>query len=240
MAVRGWFGSVGTAAAVAAGTGAAQLGLGYGLGIIAWQPATDGPGQLAWQTGVAWAIWVAATATVCGAICAARLSGPDPDGPRAGGLAGGLWRLVLALSAALGGLLTVALVAVPARVATPTDTFTPQTIAAAYAVLGVLLGVLVAIWALTSPAVASNILGTVAWIWVLAIVAVADAVVAGDRSSGVQLGTWRITEDDRYWLRGYLYWPGAALSFASAVLIGAVAARRQAARPARRVGATVS
>lgn len=246
MAVRGWGGSVAAAIGVAAGAGAAQLGLGYGLGIIAWLPSADGSSEAAWVASLTWAAWIAASSTVAGAICAARLGTPPPDGPTGGAGSGttlpvSLWRVALALASAVGGLVTVALVAVPARAATRADTFSPQTIAAGYAMIGVLVGLVVAIWALTSPAIATNVIATVGWLWFLAIVAVIDGVVSGHDLTGAQLGVWQITSDSsRFWFRNYFYWPGAALSLGSALVIGGLAARSAARRPYARVGAAAS
>nr|MDT0662763.1 hypothetical protein [Micromonospora sp. DSM 115978] len=286
MAARGWGGSIATAVGVAAGAGAAQLGLGYGLGIIAWLPSADGASEAAWVASLTWAVWIAATSTILGAILAQRLDtasgaqrldtasgaqrldtasgaqrldtasgaqrldAASGDGPAVGGArhgepprstGGTLWRISLAAAAAMGALLTVALVAVPARAATRADTFSPQTIAAGYAVLGVLLGLLVAIWALHSPAVSTNIIATAGWLWLLAVVAVISGVAAGRGLATAQLGVWQITADGgRFWFRDYFYWPGATLALGSALLIGALAAR-SAARSARtRVGAAVS
>ena len=217
MSVRGWGGSVATAIGVAAGAGAAQLGLGYGLGIIAWLPSADGTSEAAWAASLAWAAWIAATSSVVGAICAQRISGSGPDTSEVGNspagpapaLATGLWRVALAVASAVGGLVTVVLVAVPARAATRADTFSPQTIAAGYAVIGVMIGLLVAIWALSSPAVARNVLATVCWLWLLAVVAVIDGVLSGRGLAGAQLGVWQITSDsERFWFRNYFYWPG--------------------------------
>ncbi|MFC6019201.1 hypothetical protein ACFP2T_23700 [Plantactinospora solaniradicis] len=251
MAVRGWGGSVATAIGVAAGAGAAQLGLGYGLGIIAWMPSSDGTSEAAWVASLTWAAWIAATSTVAGAICAHRLSGAGrtPKPTVAGGpatesppsLASGLWRAALAVSSAIGGLVTVVLVAVPARAAVRADTASPQTVAAGYAVIGVMIGLLVAIWATSSPAVASNVLGTVGWLWALAVIAVIDGVLSGRGLTSAQLGVWQLTSDSgRFWFRDYFYWPGAALSLGSALLIGIFAARAAARRPAARVGAAIS
>jgi hypothetical protein len=246
MAVRGWGGSVATAIGVAAAAGAAQLGLGYGLGIVAWLPAADRTSEATWVASLAWAAWIAATSTVVGAICAARLAGPEvsestADDARRAGTGVALWRAALAIAAAAGGLVTVALVAVPARAATRADAFSPQTIAAGYAVLGVMVGLLAAIWALSSPAVANNVLATICWLWFLAMVAVVDGVLSGRGPTGAQLGVWQITTDsDRYSFRNYFYWPGAALSLGSALVIGALAARSTARRLDARVGAVVS
>jgi hypothetical protein len=246
MAVRGWGGSVATAIGAAAGAGAAQLGLGYGLGVIMWLPSADGASESAWVAGLAWALWIAATSTVAGAICADRLAGPAPsaedrDRPYAPTpLAAVLGRTSLAVAGAIGALVTVALVAVPARAATRADTFSPQTIAAGYAVLGVLLGLVVAVWALSSRAVARNVIATVCWLWLLAVVAVIDGVLSGRGLTGAQLGVWQITNDsEHFWFRN-LYWPGAALSLGSALMIGALSARSAARHSHTRVGAAIS
>jgi hypothetical protein len=249
MAVRGWGGSVAIAIGVAAGAGAAQLGLGYGLGIIAWLPSVNGTSEASWVASLAWAAWIAATSTVAGAIAAQRIGAPDSasatgtDAPATAGnvLVIGLWRVALALASAVGGLVTVALVAVPARAATRADSVSPQSIAAGYAVIGVMLGLLMAIWALSSPAVANNVIATIGWLWLLAIVAVVDGVISGRGLASAQLGVWQITSDsERFWFRDYFYWPGAALAVGSALLIGALAARSTARLARRRVGAVVS
>lgn len=248
MAVRGWGGTVATAIGIAAGAGAAQLGLGYGLGIIAWLPSTDSAGEAAWVASLAWATWIAATSTVIGAICAERLSAPgaDPstvDGEPAAGespLATGLWRVALAVAAAVGALVTVALVAVPAREAVRADTFSPQTIAAGYAVVGVIVGLFVAAWSVASRAVATNVIATTSWLWLLAVVAVIDGVVSGDGLTAAQLGVWQMTSDsEQFWIRN-IYLPGAALGLGSAFVIGALAAWPAARRADSRVGAAVS
>ncbi|MFI7519353.1 hypothetical protein [Micromonospora globbae] len=294
MARRGWGGSIATAVGVAAGTGAAQLGFGYGLGIINWAPADAGAGPAAWVAGLIWATWIAATSTVLGAVCAYRLheralaaatagprprrsdappdapaadsgapaasdpsaadSGP-PDAPADSGTPTAdsaatppvrhrgdrLGRVGLAVAAGLGGLITVLLIAVPARVAAAPDTGTPQRVAAAYAAIGVLTGVLAALWALRSRAAATNVIATVAWLWLLAVVAVVDGVLAGRGLTSAQLGIWQISSDrPEFWIRDYLYWPGALLSLGSALVIGLLAVRRGARSAEQRIGAAAS
>lgn len=250
MAVRGWGRSVATATGVAAGVGAAQLGLGYGLGIVAWLPSVDSGGEAAWVASLAWATWIAATSVVLGAVAADRLA-PTRDGAgplaEAGSdwqpeslLTASLWRIALAAAAAIGGMLTVALIAVPARGATRADTFSPQTIAAGYAMVGAVVGLLMAIWAVASRAAAINATATVGWLWLLAVIAVVDSVISGTGLTSAQLGVWQITADsERYWFRN-IYWPGAALSLGSAFIIGAVSAWPAARDARRRVGAAIS
>ena len=152
-----------------------------------------------------------------------------------------LRRLALALGAGIGGLVTVLLVAVPARVAVGADTGAPQRVAAAYAVLGVLVGVLVALWALRSRAAAANVISTAAWLWLLAVVSVVDGVRVGRGLTGAALGTWQLNPDRAgFWIGEHLYWPGLLLALVPALVIGGLAARRAARSAGHRVGAAAS
>ncbi|MFC0100775.1 hypothetical protein ACFFKH_25055 [Micromonospora marina] len=235
MVRRGWGGSTAAALGVAAGAGAAQLGFGYGLGIINWAPAGAVRAEASWVASLAWATWIAATSVIVGAVCAQRLRGSDDEPRRA------LPRLGLALAAGAGAIVTVLLVAVPARAARVPDISAPQAVAAAYAGAGLLLGVLLAVWALHTRAAATNLIATTGWLWLLAVVSVVDGVVAGRGLTTAQLGIWQISADrGAFWIRDYFYWPGALLSVLSAVVIGLVAARRAARAPEIRVGAAAS
>src|SRR5689334_16160417 len=103
MAEMGWTTRVTTAAGVAAGTGAAQLGLGYGLGVVVW-PVTATLDDSVWLGSLGWATWITASATVFGAMVGSRLGGAPATRP------GGLRRLALAASAGFGALVAVALI----------------------------------------------------------------------------------------------------------------------------------
>ncbi|MFC4149195.1 hypothetical protein ACFO0M_23335 [Micromonospora mangrovi] len=238
MARRGWGGSIATAIGVAAGAGAAQLGFGYGLGIINWTTAGGDRAEAAWVASLAWATWIAATSVIAGAICAQRLRDRGADEESVGSSGS---KLALALAAAVGALVTVLLVAVPARAAVVPQIGSPQAVAAGYAAAGILIGSLVALWALHSRAAATNVIATVGWLWLLAVVAVVDGVLSGRGLASAQLGIWQISADrGSFWIRDYFYWPGAALSTGSALVIGALAARNAARSPDRRVGAAAS
>ncbi|XTZ15202.1 hypothetical protein ACQSSU_27790 [Micromonospora echinospora] len=242
MAVRGWGGTPATAFGIAAGTGAAQLGFGYGLGIVSWappDPGVDGSAGTIWAASLGWATWIAATSTIAGAVVARRPArrptvGAHARNRRPGGVPS-------ALAAALGALVTVLLVAVPARAAVPTDTTAPQTMAAAYTGAGLLVGFLVAIWAQRSPPAAANIFASIGWLWTLAVVAVVDGVLAGRGMASAQLGFWQLATD-RPGLRAgdHLSWLAVALPLGSALVVGALAARRAARSTYRRVGAAAS
>ncbi|SBT53452.1 hypothetical protein [Micromonospora narathiwatensis] len=236
MARRGWGVSITAALGVAAGTGAAQLGFGYGLGIINWTPAGAAQVEATWVASLAWATWISATSVVAGAICAHRLRGGDAQEP-----GGPLRKLGLAVGATAGALITVLLVAVPARAARVPDTSAPQTVAAGYAAVGLLIGLLLAMWALHTRAVATNLVATTGWLWLLAVVSVVDGVLSGRGLTTAQLGIWQISADsERFWIRDYFYWPGALLALGSALVIGVLAARRTARVPEQRVGTAAS
>ncbi|MDP9798458.1 hypothetical protein J2S43_006970 [Catenuloplanes nepalensis] len=246
MAVRGWGGSIASAVGVAAGTGAAQLGLGYGLGIIAWVPSPDGSAEPVWVASLTWATWIAATSVIAGAVYGDRRSGPsalaaDPTARKVSGMLElVLWRIALCLAAALGAAVTVALVAVPAREAAQDYTFAPETIAAGYTVIGVLVGLAVSFAAISSAAIAANVIITTAWLWLLAIAATVDGAMSGRGFAGAQLGVWRITDDgEGYWIRS-LYWPGAVISLTSALVAGLVSAWWGGRRTDSKVGVSVS
>jgi hypothetical protein len=256
MAVRGWANSTVTAIGVAAGAGAAQLGLGYGLGIIAWQPVPDEAGDGLWLPSLAWALWIAATSTVLGAVYAAGLGtrtarakavstdavngeAADGDGPRPPARAVDLlWRTAVALAAAIGALITVPLVMLPARAAHRADTFQPQVTAGAYAVVGVIVGLVIAVVAVNARVVAANIMASTAWVWALAAVSVVDAVRANRTVGTAQLAAWQFT--DKGWFRQTLYLPGALLMLGGALLVAVVAALPADRRGDNRVGIAIS
>jgi hypothetical protein len=237
MVVRGWGGSVATAAGVAAAVGAAQLGLGYGMDIISWAPDAGRLSSEAWIASLTWASWIPATSAIAGAITADRLSAPA-GGPAGDRLTSVLWRLVLATAAALGAGVAVALVAVPARVAVVAETSAPQAVAAGYAVIGVIVGLVMAVAALTARAVAANLLATAAWLWLLAIVAVVDGVLAGRDWSRVPLAFWEFTAAEP-WFRN-IFLPDAGLALGAALVIGALAALPAARRGDHPIGVVVS
>lgn len=215
MADKGWTSRVATAAGAAAGTGAAQLGLGYGLGVVVW-PVAATTDDSDWLGSLGWATWITASATVFGAVLASRLGG----GPATRW--SGARRLALATSAAVGALVAVALIALPARSAVRDDAFSPQVTAGGYALLGVLLGVIVAYWAVVSRPVAANLMATGVLLWALAITAIV-VELAWQRDSATYLTSWQfaqVSDGERF---GTIFWPSALLTLAAAFLIGATA-----------------
>lgn len=258
MSARGWTGSVAAAIGLAAATGAAQLGVGYGLGAIGWLGDAGG-----WAAALAWTIWVSALSVVVAALLARRRAlavatahAPDStvEGVEGGSWGRGLWRAAVACAAALGGLAVVPLTALPAREVSTASTFAPAWTVGWYAAVGVLIGLILAVLALSSRAIAANIIATGSWWWLIAVVTVLDAVAAGRGLVPTQLGVWRFTaltgsapdgEVDALGLPGDGWWhsiyvPGAVLIILSALVIGVLAAMPAARRGEARVGVALS
>lgn len=242
--------SIATAIGVAAAAGAAQLGIAYGTGVITWRPEPDGLAQAAWSAGVIWAAWIAATSVIAGSVIADRLHASRPataatesadgsgDGPDSDRLTRLLWRLVLAVAAGVGAMITVALVAVPARDASVVDVAAPQALAVGYVALGVLVGVVISVAALAARAVAANLIATAGWLWVLAITAVVESVIAGRDWSAVALGFWNLQVGELW--AGNLLLPEAGVAVGAALVVGALAALPAARRGDHPVGVVIS
>ncbi|GIE91770.1 hypothetical protein Are01nite_82500 [Actinoplanes regularis] len=235
MAEKGWTTQAGAAAGIAAGAGAAQLGLGYGLGVIEW-PAVATASDSTWLNSLGWATWVTASATVLGAVIAGRMRTDQPGPWRT------LWRIALSAASALGALVSVALVALPARsVVLPVGVtgHSPQLVAVGYALIGLVTGLAVAFWAVSSAPVAANLLGTAAWLWALAIAGVAAELASG-RELETYLTSWQFAETQSPIRHGGIYWPSAILTLAAAFVIGLVLAWPAARRGDRGLGTATS
>jgi hypothetical protein len=232
MAETGLTTQAGTAAGIAAGAGAAQLGLGYGLGVIAW-PVTATEAESLWLGSLGWATWITASATVLGAVIAGRMRPVPPGRWR------GVWRFLLAASSALGALVSVALVALPARSAVRADTLSPQVVAGGYALAGLLAGLVVAFWAVSSGPVAANLIGTALWLWALAVAGVAAELITG-REFATYLTSWQFAESVSPIRYGGIYWPSALLTLFAAFAIGLIAAWPFARRGEAGLGTAIS
>ncbi|WP_155369293.1 hypothetical protein [Catellatospora vulcania] len=227
--------SVAVAVGVAAAAGAAQLGVGYGLGVFSWVPTVHGGDEAAWLASLAWTVWISALSVVLGAVVADRVGQPTVQSSTAVRV---LRRAALSIAAALGGLVVVALTAVPARVAERADTFAPHLIVGGYAIAGVLLGLFISVAALVARSIAANVLATGGWLWLLAVTAVADGIAAGRQTVVAQLGSWPVTTDGP-WFRS-VYLPGAAIAALAAVVIGFLAALPAARRRDGQAGVALS
>jgi hypothetical protein len=233
MARRGWTRSIAYAVLGAAGAAAAQFGLGYGLGIISWLPAATGQTRAAWTSSLAWATFIGATSVVVGATIGDRAGW----GARTGRVQRSAWCVVMALGASIGALISVPLVGVPASRAQVSDTFAPHLLAAVYAAVGVVTGLVVSVVALAARAVGANVLSTATWLWILAIVAVSGGIAAG-RIDHADLGVWKFTDQGP--TIGPFYLPGVLILVGGALLVGGLAAYGRAVRGDGRFGVAIS
>jgi hypothetical protein len=260
MAARNWVTSICTALGVAVGAGAAQLGIGYGLNIVAWVATGEDDSRPLWLASLAWVAWLSANATIIGALCADRLSQrhvaadhvaagritevgaaeTDPAETDTGRTAGAdlAWRCMIAVSAAIGALITVPLVAVPARLAPQANNSAPQYTAGGYAVAGVIVGLIAAVGVLSVRAIAVNVIATASWLWILAIAAVTNGLRGGVGAGTAQLATWQFAE--ARWVRGLFNLPAALLMLGVALIIGVAAAWHPGRRGDHRVGVALS
>jgi hypothetical protein len=143
--------------------------------------------------------------------------------------------LTIVVAAALGGCVTIPLVAVQTRRVRIVDNFAPELLAGTYAAAGVVVGLLVALLALGSRSIATNVVSTAGFLWGLAVVAVSTA---RDGTEVIQLGIWRFTEAGPVWHSFYI--PGALVMLGGSLLIGGLAAFPAAGRGAGRLGITLS
>jgi hypothetical protein len=252
MAKQGWLGSVAFAVGSGAGAAAAQFGLGYGFGVIAWSPdaGVTTTADNVWLSSLAWTLWIAANSTVIGAVAADRRSageigaappragrtGLDADRPNA--FATAIWRVLLAVAAAVGALLSVALVLAPAHNAGRPDTTSPQLIVAGYAVVGVTVGIVLAVCALSARAAAGNVLITSLWLWLLAAGSVVVDVVKGHGYGTAALEVWPFGNTSYF--RHTFSIDGAVLMLLTAAVIGVGAAWPAARRSDNRIGVVLS
>jgi hypothetical protein len=243
MSARRWVTSITAAIGIGAGAAAAQVGIGYGLGIIAWPEQAGGAGENAWGTSLAWATWIAATSAAVGAVCAnrldtGRLSTMEIQATVRGRVATSLRRGVLSLSAAIGALMTIPLVALPARAVDHPSTSVPETIAGGYALVGVVLGLVIALGALAARAIAANMLASVGWFWLLAVATVVEGVTAGRGGATTQLAVWQFTAPGPE-VSTINVWQ-ALFTLGSALVIGVLAALPAARRGDAALGVAVS
>ena len=115
---------------------------------------------------------------------------------------------------------------------------TPQLIAAGYAVVGIIVGIAIAVCALVARAAAANVLITASWLWVLAIATVIDGVLVGRGLGTAPLGVWPFGDDTYF--RSTWSLPGALLMLGVALVIGVGAAWRAARRGDSRIGTSLS
>ncbi len=150
--------------AVAAVLAAAQLGIGHGLGIIGWQAGLQVEGN-GWSRLLAWVAFVFAVAVLGGVAAFRHVIRSIGAGIPA--------RIGAAAVAAVGAGLAFPLVWLPVRAARPSVAASPEMTMAITAGVGIVVGVVLALWALASAVIARAVFAGVVWGWLVALASVA-------------------------------------------------------------------
>jgi hypothetical protein len=114
----------------------------------------------------------------------------------------------------------------------------PGFTAGGYAIIGILVGVVIAVGALHARAIATNVIASAGWLWALAVAAVAHGLQTSVLAGNAQLATWQFSGGIR--LRGMVSLPGALLMLGAALVIGFSASWAAGRRGEHRVGVVIS
>jgi hypothetical protein len=230
-----------TAAAVAAVAAAAQLGVASVLGIIRWNGA-DGPrstagtgaataplGAADWSVLLTWVGFSFAVAVFAGALAGRRTV------RRATSADGIGTRITATLLAAVGASTAVLLAWLPAQEAKPPVRVHPELMVAATAGIGIAVGIVIALIALSLPPVAVGLRASVAWLWLLGIGCAVAGVVTHRPFPAPRLGVL-----DAPSVVPVTFWTGPRLMIGIAVLIGLIVAGTARAYGAGRFGVALA
>ncbi|MDG4789920.1 hypothetical protein O7626_29015 [Micromonospora sp. WMMD1102] len=206
-------------------SGAGQLGIAYGLGLVRFDRGFVADEVNQWPAQLAWVGWIATVAAVLGALLADRLAHrfalPSTLGTRA----------AVSAVAALGALAVAPLCMQPARAA-QLASGDPVTLTGVAAAAGAGVGFLAALAALTQRPVAWNVTALTGAAWFLAVLSVLPSLGPTDPLPAVRLGGL-----DPSWLGAgpsqrlaFVVLP--ALALVAGALTGALARSRQFPLPA--------
>ncbi|MFD0973289.1 hypothetical protein [Plantactinospora endophytica] len=187
MAYRTWGRVLLAALLVGLVSGAGQLGMAYGLGLVRFNRGFDGAAVNQWPAQLVWVGWFAMVAAVLGGIVADQLvrrySLPSVLGSRA----------AISAVAALGALAVAPLCMQPARTAQVASA-DPVTLAGVAAALGALVGLAATLAVLSYRPVAWNVGAITGAVWFLALLSVLPSLGPTDPLPAIRLGgvdpTW--------------------------------------------------
>jgi type IV secretory pathway TrbD component len=201
-----------TALGAAVLTGAGQLGVAYGLGIVRFA-RTFGPGtENQWNAQLAWVGWFAMVAAIAGAVTAAGVARRHDYQPGAG------TRIALALLGGLGAGTVAPLSMLPARAAQlTTQSFNPAFVVGLAAGLGAVAGLLAAIAILGLRTFTWSVATIGTLIWIAGLVSAAPHLGPKDSMPTIRLGVLdNATQAGSRWVET-LGMPVAALLAGAAV-----------------------
>jgi len=223
--VGAWVRLLVNSAVVAAVAAAAQLGAGDALGIIRWTGPHD---ARAWSTLLTWVAFSYAVAVLAGAMVgriAVRRQGHDGVGSR----------VTASVVAAGGAAAAISLAWLPARSLNPPNNVDPGLVISLTAGGGVVVGLVLALFALAARPVAVGLQAMASWVWLVGIVA-AVAGLAGDE----QLPAPRLGVPDVPSLLPDSAWTGPRAMIIAAAVAGSVVSGVARWRGSGRLGAALS
>ena len=219
--VGAWVRLLVNSAAVAAVMVAAQLGLGDALGILDWDATPSTP---AWSALKTWVAFCYAVSVAVGALVGRLPIRRTPSGEGLGA------RIVAGLAAVVGAAATIGLAWLKTQDLAPSTNVDPALDIPITAAGGVLVGLVLALLALSATPVAAGIATTTAWLWLLAVVSAVSGIVNGEP------GTPRLGVPDMPSLLPEAVWSGPRSVIGVAAVIGLVVAGISRARHAGRFG----
>jgi hypothetical protein len=182
MTLRTWGKLLLTTFGVAALTGAGQLGVAYGLGLVRFARAFEPGTENQWHGHLAWIAWYAMVAALVGAVAGSRALGRHRHPAGLGS------RMLLAVTAGLGALAVAPLTMQQARAAQLPIAGNPALVAGLSAGLGAMAGILAATAVLSEGAVAWNVGTFAVLVWVTGLASVSTALGPTDPLAVVRLG----------------------------------------------------
>jgi hypothetical protein len=225
MAFRTWGKVLLAALGVGVVSGAGQLGIAYGLGLVRFNRTFDAVTANQWPAQRVWVGWFAMVAAITGALIADRLS-RRYDLPTTPGV-----QAATAAAAALGALVVAPLSMQPARAAEVASA-DPVVSVGVIAALGAGIGFVAALATLVQRPIRWNVGAIIAAVWFLAVLSVTPSLGPDDPLPVVRLGVL-----DPSWLGAGTAQRLAvvtmpALALVTGALAGALARSRGLPRPA--------
>jgi len=169
---------------------------------VRWDREFPTPGP--WHAQLTWVAFLASAAVVAGGYAgswAARRNGLERTVAV---------RVAIALTAAVGALVLMPLVARPAGAARPVESGDPRLAAILTVVAGLLVGVVAAFAALSVPAVSGSIVTTVLWLWIVALISAASTLGGGASWADARLG---LLPAEGVWVPLVLLVPAVLIAF---------------------------
>ncbi len=192
---------------------AAQLAIAQALGIIRWDTAYPAGRADGWNGLLTWIGFIYAFAVLGGAAIGRRAvrRPTKPDTMPA--------RVAAAFSAGVGASIAVGLAWLPARSAKPPVSVHPELLVAMAAGVAIVVGIVIALVAMSVPPIAGGVRAAAAWIWLVGIGSAIAGYLTHEPYAPPRLGVL-----DAPSIVPVAWWSGPLLMIAVAAILGVVIA----------------